>query len=145
MTAWKLRRSSKSSKNREGGLAAALYCFGFWQFSGLDRLYVLGLPALGALDYVKLHLLTLLETAESPSLNRREVYKDILAVLAADKTVALGVVKPLYCSCFHGVASFLLFDVALSCSQNFAGRIMLLSGDTGNCKNRKVKRRLILP
>ena len=81
-------------------------CFGFWQLSGLDRLYVLGLPALGALDNVKLHLLTLLKTAESPRLDGREMYKDILAVLAADKTVALGVVKPLYCSCFHGVALF---------------------------------------
>jgi hypothetical protein len=41
------------------------------------------------------------------------VHKYIFAVLAADKTVSLGVVKPLYCSCFHGVAMFLFVDVAL--------------------------------
>jgi hypothetical protein len=40
---------------------------------------------------------------------------------------------------------FLLCDVALNHSQNFAGRIMLLSGDTGNCKCRKIKRKIILP
>jgi hypothetical protein len=33
--------------------------------------------------------------------------------LAADETVAFGVVKPLHCSCFHGVALFLFVDVAL--------------------------------
>jgi len=36
------------------------------------------------------------------------------------------------------------FDVALNSSQNFAGRIMLMSGDTGNCKNRKIKRSFIV-
>jgi hypothetical protein len=28
----------------------------------------------------------------------------VFAVLAADETITLGIVKPLYCSCFHGVA-----------------------------------------
>jgi hypothetical protein len=35
------------------------------------------------------------------------MHEDILAVLAADETVALGVVKPLHCSCFHVDALFL--------------------------------------
>jgi hypothetical protein len=35
------------------------------------------------------------------------MYEYILTVLAADETVTLGVVKPLHCSCFHGVALFL--------------------------------------
>jgi hypothetical protein len=35
------------------------------------------------------------------------MHEDILARLAADKAVAFGVVKPLYCSLFH-------FDVPVS-------------------------------
>jgi DUF1365 family protein len=35
------------------------------------------------------------------------MHKYILPILAADETITLGVVKPLYCSCFHGVALFL--------------------------------------
>ena len=70
----------------------------------LDSLYVLGLPPFRAFDYVKLHLLTFLQAAESIALNGREVNEHVLAVLAADETITFGVVKPLYCSCFHGVA-----------------------------------------
>jgi hypothetical protein len=72
----------------------------------LDSLYVLGLPPFRALDYVEADLLTFLQAAESIALNCREVYKHVLAVLAADETITLGVVKPLYCSCFHGIALF---------------------------------------
>jgi hypothetical protein len=36
------------------------------------------------------------------------VNEHILAILAADKTIALGIVKPLYGSCFHDIAVFLL-------------------------------------
>jgi hypothetical protein len=42
------------------------------------------------------------------------VYEHVLAVLAADETITFGVVKPLYCSCFHGVALFLCNDMALN-------------------------------
>jgi len=49
----------------------------------------------------------LLQTAEAACLNGREMHEYILTVLAADKTVALGIVKPLHCSCFHDVAEFL--------------------------------------
>ena len=72
----------------------------------LDGLNILGLPPLGAFDYIELHLLTFLQAAESIGLNGREVYKHILAVLTADETITFGVVKPLYCSCFHGIALF---------------------------------------
>jgi hypothetical protein len=41
------------------------------------------------------------------------VNENVLAILAADKTIALGIVKPLYCSCFHDVAVFLLLKCAL--------------------------------
>jgi hypothetical protein len=33
------------------------------------------------------------------------VYEDIFTVLAADKPITFGVVEPLHCSLFHGVAS----------------------------------------
>jgi hypothetical protein len=29
------------------------------------------------------------------------MHEDILTVLTADEAIALGVVKPLHCSCFH--------------------------------------------
>src|SRR5207248_6083671 len=70
----------------------------------LCRLHVLGLPALGTLHYIELDLLAFLKAAESSRLDRREVNENVLAILAADKTISLCVVKPLYCSCFHGIA-----------------------------------------
>ena len=73
----------------------------------LDAFDVLCLPAFGAFDYVELNLLTFLQAAETIRLDGGEVYKYILAVLAADKPIALGIVEPLYCSCFHGVTVFL--------------------------------------
>jgi hypothetical protein len=75
--------------------------------SGLGALDVLCLPALGAFDHVKLDLLSFLEAAEAGRLNRGEMYEYILSILAADETIALGVVKPLHCSCFHVDAMFL--------------------------------------
>jgi len=73
----------------------------------LDCLNVLSLPALLAFGHVELHLLSFLQAAESARLNSGEMHEDILPGLAADKAVAFGVVKPLYCSCFH-------FDVPVS-------------------------------
>src|SRR5215471_4151727 len=100
----KLPRSS--APNKKGGHfwppLSAFSCG-----SGLGSLDVLCLPALGAFDYVELHLLSFLEAAETAGLDGGEMHEDILAILAADKTVALGVVKPLHCSCFHDVALFL--------------------------------------
>jgi anti-sigma B factor antagonist len=71
---------------------------------GLDGLDVLGLPALRTFHDVELDLLTFLQAAESVRLDSGEVYEHIFAVLTANETIALGIVKPLYCSCFHGVA-----------------------------------------
>ena len=67
----------------------------------LDAFDVLCLPALWAFYHVKLHLLTFLEAAESTGLNGGEMHEYILTVLAADESIALCVVKPLHCSCFH--------------------------------------------
>ena len=74
----------------------------------LDALDVLRLPALGALYDVELNLLTFLQAAKTVCLDGGEVHEYVLAILAADETIALGIVKPLYCSCFHDVAVFLL-------------------------------------
>jgi hypothetical protein len=35
------------------------------------------------------------------------VNENVLAILAADESIALGIVKPLYCPCFHDVTVFL--------------------------------------
>jgi hypothetical protein len=93
---------------RKGGLAAALSSELSSFDGGLDALDVLCLPALRAFHNVELNLLAFLKAAETVGLDGGEVYKYVLAVLAADKPVTLGVVKPLYCSCFHGGAVFLL-------------------------------------
>ena len=75
---------------------------------GLDAFDVLRLPALGAFYDVELNLLTFLQAAKAVCLDGGEVNENVLATLAADETIALGIVKPLYCSCFHDVAVFLL-------------------------------------
>src|SRR5579872_369863 len=78
----------------------------FAGFGRLERLHVFSLPTLGTLRYVELHRLAFLQAFETARLDRREVYKNILAILAADETIAFGVVEPLYCSFFHIRASF---------------------------------------
>jgi len=74
---------------------------------GLDALDVLCLPALGAFYHVELNLLTFLQAAKTACLDGGEVNENVLAILAADKSIALGIVKPLYCPCFHDVTVFL--------------------------------------
>jgi hypothetical protein len=57
------------------------------------------------------------------------VYEYILSTLAADETITLGVVKPLYCSCFHGDAWFpFLFRYALIYSLEFCRQVTLGRG-----------------
>jgi hypothetical protein len=123
----------RKSCQKEG--AAGLAALSPKIVSGLCRLHILGLPPFGALYYVELHLLAFLQTAESARLNGREVHKHVLAALTADETIALGVVKPLHCSCFHGVARFLFLRYALYQSQNFFRQVTLLSRELlKNCK-----------
>src|ERR1700737_1495541 len=78
----------------------------------LDCLNVLSLPALLAFGYVELPLLPFLKAAEAASLNSGEMHEDILSRFAADKAVAFGVVKPLYCSLFHLMFLFPLLNCA---------------------------------
>src|SRR5712692_1325136 len=85
-------------------------CPGFLRISGtllspkerryLDSSNVLRLPALGALGHVELHGLAFLQALEAASLNSGEMHENVLAILTADETIALGVVKPLHCSLF---------------------------------------------
>src|ERR1700682_3986517 len=80
----------------------------------LQRTDVLSLPALWPLGHIELHALTLLQAAEAACLDCREVDKYIFAALPADKAVAFGVVKPLYCSLFcHFVT--VSFSIDLRC------------------------------
>jgi len=67
----------------------------------LQRPYVFGLQALRSLRHLEFHALPFLQAAETARLDRREVHEDVLATLAADETISLGVVEPLYCSLFH--------------------------------------------
>src|SRR5437764_11247390 len=102
-----VRSPKNNSQPRHGAKQKGSHCwlpFNRIEKWLLDSLNVLGLPPFRAFNYVELDLLTFLEAAESARLNSREVYENVLAVLAADETITLGVVKPLYCSCFHGIA-----------------------------------------
>ena len=67
----------------------------------LERLYVLSLQTLGALGHVELHGLAFLQALETARLDCGEMHENIFATLAANESVALGIVKPLYCSLFH--------------------------------------------
>jgi hypothetical protein len=69
--------------------------------SCLERLYILCLEPLRALRDIELYLLAFLQAAESARLNRREMHENIFAILPADETKTLRVVKPLHCACFH--------------------------------------------
>src|SRR5581483_2385729 len=104
---WKVTAKNFFPK-KKGRLGQPPFVANFW--SGLQSLNVLRLPALRALDDIKLNLLTFLQAAEAIRLDGGEVYEYILPILTADKAIALGVVKPLHCSCFHCVAiSFIRF------------------------------------
>jgi hypothetical protein len=67
----------------------------------LDSLDVLCLPALGALDDVELNALTFLKRTEAVRLDGGVMHEHVIAILTADKSEALGIVKPFYCSLFH--------------------------------------------
>ena len=112
----------------------------------LDALDVLRLPAFRAFDYVELNLLTFLQAAKAVGLDGGEVHEYIFTILAADKTIALGIVKPLYCSRFHDVAVFLWLRYALEIArvaESSSGRSRCEAGHTveqGTADNRKAKR-----
>jgi hypothetical protein len=66
------------------------------------RLDAGGLLALGALGHFEFDLLPLFECLETVHLDCGEVREQILAtIIGRDKTVALGVVEPLYRTCWH--------------------------------------------
>jgi hypothetical protein len=75
----------------------------------LDWPNVFGLPAFRTFGDTELNGLTLLQALKTARLNRREMYKNVFAILTADEAVALGIVKPLHCSLFHDVVLVFLF------------------------------------
>src|SRR5436305_14148244 len=64
--------------------------------SRLERLHVFGLPTLGAPFYFKADPLTFLQRAKAIGSDRREMHKDILAILARNEAKTFGIVKPLH-------------------------------------------------
>jgi hypothetical protein len=68
--------------------------------SGLQRLNVGSLQALGAADNLEFNGLSLVEGAIAVRLNGGEMDENVLAALALDETEALAGVKPLYCTLF---------------------------------------------
>ncbi len=108
---------------------------------GLDAFNVLCLPALMTFHYVELNLLTFLQAAKPICLDGGEVHENIFTILAADKTIALGIVKPLYCSCFHDVTVFLLLKYAPNLAEQY-WQIKLRQGhavEQGTADNRKAQ------
>jgi hypothetical protein len=80
----------------------------------LQGLYVLCLPALRAFYDAELHRLAFLKAAEAAvRLDRREMHEDVFAILTADESETLGIVKPLHCSLFHFVTFFFVLDFLL--------------------------------
>src|ERR1700678_200595 len=72
-----------------------------------DRLDLLSLRALGALDGGEFHSLVLLEAAVTVSLNDRVVDEDVTgSVVGGDETITLVRVEPFDCTLSH----FLLFS-----------------------------------
>ena|SRR5262245_7541114 len=67
----------------------------------LDGSNVLCLKAFRTFRDIELYSLAFLQAAEATSLNGGEMYENVFAILTAYKAIALGVVKPLHCSCFH--------------------------------------------
>jgi hypothetical protein len=76
--------------------------------SGLQRLNVRGLQALGAADDFELDRLAVVQRLIAIRLDRREVHEYIFSGLALDETKALAGIKPLDCSLFftHFIYSF---------------------------------------
>ena len=75
----------------------------------LERSNVFSLPAFWPFGHIELHGLAFLQALETARLDGREMDEYILASLTADEAVALGVVKPLYCSLFCHIVLLRMF------------------------------------
>jgi hypothetical protein len=82
--------------------------------SGLQRLNVRGLQALGAADDFEFDRLAVVQGLVAIRLNRGKMYEYIFPGLALDETKALAGVKPLHCSLFfaHFVVLFSLIKLS---------------------------------
>src|SRR5437868_4932028 len=79
----------------------------------LDRSDVFCLEAFRPLGDVELDHLAFWQAAKAACLDGRKMHENIVAGLAADKAVSLGVVKPFHCSLFHCVTCFYCFEFLL--------------------------------
>src|SRR5580700_1353245 len=96
-----------------------------------DRVYFLGLRALGAAAGGELHPLVFLEAAETVSLDGGVVNEDVGgAVVGGDETVTLVGVKPLHCALSH-CASFCCDDLSRPRLRTRAAAAIALSSKAG--------------
>jgi hypothetical protein len=102
------RRGSAVPPAMQNGEEPLLFAVFYLLNPDLQNLNVVRLPALGALHNVKLHGLAFLQRAKAIRLDGGVVNENILTTLAAQKSKALRIVKPLYCSLFHDSCSLLL-------------------------------------
>jgi hypothetical protein len=87
----------------------------FQSLSGLQRLNVGGLQALGTADDLKLDRLAVVQGLVAIRLNRGEMDENVLPALALDEAKALAGIEPLDCSLFFTHFSFSLFNKAIWC------------------------------
>jgi len=96
-------------------------------------MYVLSLPAFGALRHIELHRLALLQALEASRLDRREMHKNVFATLPANEAVAFGVIEPLYCSLFcHVDTVFLSIVLRWKDSEVLKGRLLAVEARTAH-------------
>ncbi len=106
----------------------------------LERLHVCRLQTFGAFGDVELNRLALLQALETARLDRREMHENVFASLTADEAVALGIVKPLYCSLFHLICTLVSFvklrwrDSEEICAGDWLLRQELLTTDRSNVR-----------
>ncbi len=68
----------------------------------LLRVYVASLRAFRTILYIEANGLAFCEGLKTAALNCAEVYKHVCAaIVLTDEAEALGLVKPLYCTCSH--------------------------------------------
>jgi hypothetical protein len=82
--------------NNKGRLCWAAHFSNPPRSSELRSIDILGLQTLGAALNLELHLRTFFQRPIAIHLNRRKVYKHVIAVSALDKPVALCGVKPFH-------------------------------------------------
>ena len=115
------------AEKKTGDLIAQIARLNRFQ-SGLQRLNVRGLQALGAADDFEFDRLAVVQRLVAIRLDRGKVYEYIFSGLALDETKAFAGVKPLHCSLFfaHFVILFSLKKLSgASCTEAIVPRLLM--------------------